>query len=364
MAYLTHVQKPPQISSKLSQKDEAVEQVKHFIRSHQLKSGEKLPTVRELSDHFNLSRDSVWRALRQLTEEEWLGALPSRRYVISDKVYTQILTSLKVKAVFAGQRYIYFTGFRRLADALSRECRYHNLDLHIHLNPLRAKPDNSIFDGCDILLVDSDSSRHFLETFDSFPVPVIGLDANYSDRYAANIVTDHYRGGQMVAETFLTRQYEKATLVYFNGSADNPRVSSRIEGFRHSWFEGGREVGTLQVVALGWSESAFEVSLNVLEYLKNNPPGGPIFVTDGRLASAFLEVLSYLKVSVPEMVQLIGYDGAQKGELTDPPMTTVQQDMETIAQRAVSRIQSVANGENGTNILERVTPTLVQRDSF
>ena len=63
-------------------------------------------------------------------------------------------------------------------------------------------------------------------------------------------------------------------------------------------------------------------------------------------------------------VGVIGYDGAQRGELTDPPMTTIQQDMEQIAQNAVSRIREIPSGNQETGVLERIPPILVSRCSF
>ncbi|MCC5845679.1 MAG: substrate-binding domain-containing protein [Verrucomicrobia bacterium] len=75
-------------------------------------------------------------------------------------------------------------------------------------------------------------------------------------------------------------------------------------------------------------------------------------------------MLAYLGVQVPETVRLIGYDGAQRGEHTDPPMTTIQQDMDRIAQHAVSRIRRIASGDKETGLLERVPPIVVRRGSF
>jgi DNA-binding LacI/PurR family transcriptional regulator len=364
MSATTNIDRPEAIRPDATRRDEASDQIKHFIRTHQLAPGARLPTVRKLSEHFEITRDAVWRALRQLQKEEWLEVLPNKRYVISDQLYSRILRSIRVKAVFSGKGYIYFSGFRRLADALSRECRYHNIDLRIELVAPLEKPEPAVWENCDLLMIDSDSSGGLLSAFESFPVPVIGLDANYSDRYQANIVTDHHLGGRITAEAMLKKGVREAVVVYHQGSENNPRVAPRIDGFRQTWLESGRPLGSLSMVPIAWSRSSFEIALNVKDYLEQTPARGSYFVTDGRLATSFLEVLAYQKVAVPEAVGVIGYDGAQRGELTDPPMTTIQQDMERIAQSAVGWITQISSGERATGVLERIAPVMIERGSF
>ncbi len=365
MSAILNIEPLPKISAAASRRETAVNQIKHFIRANRLQPGERLPTVRKLSENFGVTRDTVWRALRQMQEEEWLDVLPNKRYVTSKHLSTKILRSIRVRAIFSGEGYIYFSGFRRLADALTRLCHYHNLELRIDLLPLQAKPQKKVWKDCDVLLVDSDSSGSLLETFDRFPVPVIGLNADYSERYHANIVTDHHLGGRMVAEAVLQHRTRKASVVFYAGSENKSRITARLDGFRHAWLEAGRSEKSLSFVPIVWSRSSFEVALHVQAFFEKHPPHGTYFVTDGRLAINFLEVLAYRGVLIPKEAALIGYDGAQRGEHTDPPMTTIQQDMESIAESAVGWIQKVDIGdEAGDGGVKRIAPVLIMRSSF
>ena len=154
-------------------------------------------------------------------------------------------------------------------------------------------------------------------------------------------------------------------MVYHAGSENKARITARLDGFRQAWLEAGRSEKSLSFVPIAWSHSSFEVALHVQAFLEKHPAHGTYFVTDGRLATNFLEVFSYQGVRVPKEAALIGYDGAQQGELTDPPMTTIQQDMERIAESAVDWIQKVASGdERGAGVLERIAPILIKRSSF
>lgn len=348
-----------------NRKDRAEELIKHYIQTHRIEPKEKLPSVRTLSDHLGVTRDSTWRALRALQEAGWLFGLPNRRYAVSEEVYTKILSSLSIRVIFAGDQYIQFAGFRRLADALERMCAYYNLNLAVTLVPYQSQIPDTVWDGCDVLLVDSDTSAQLLEQFDEFNTPVIGLDAVYSDRYYANIVTDHLAGGSMVAEYYIEHGAENVCVPYFKDSETNPRVKSRVDGFTQTWLESGRSTEGISTAAIPWSENNLQLSLNVKEYLESATLCSNYFVSDGRLAVSFLDVCDFLSIKVPDTIKMIGYDGTQVGETTTPPMTTIQQDMKQMAAEAVKLIRMIpeTSAPEGKDKVIRLRPRLVTRKS-
>ncbi len=363
MIISNHVDSPPKAKENVTRRDSAKQQIIHYIRVHQIKPGEKLPTIRAFCDHLKISRDATWRGLRELKKDGWIRDLPMRRYTVADAVHTEILRSLRLRAIFSGDKYIYFSGFRRLADALKAQCLQQGLDLSIKLLPLNEPPSESIWKNCDVLLVDSDSSSSLLKQFKEFPVPVVGLDADYSDRYRTNLVTDHQLGGRLAAERLIQKGSKRVCVPFFKGSGDNPRVKARIEGFMQTWIETGRGADNLSIVPIEWSSSSFEVSVKVHEFLKRLDKLSDFFATDGHLAISFLEVLCYMGVDFPSRSKLIGYDAAQMGALTDPPMTTVQQDMEAIAKAAIERIVDFAHPTGKRGEVLRIPPVLVKRFS-
>lgn len=353
----------PQVPQKSNRRQVVSDKIKHYIRSRSMRPGEALPTVRALSEHFGASRDATWRALKQLQEDNWLAAKDNGRYIVAEEVYTEILRSLKVHAVFSGEDYIVFSGFRRLADKLKSGSAYNNLDLEITLTPLATTPPETIWEGSDVVLVDSDSSNALVNSYNIFPAPVIGLDADYSDRYLANIVTDHFTGGRLAAERLIAQDSRRANVILFHGSGNNPRVKPRVDGFMQAWFESGRSQDSLEIIEFAWSSNSFEVALRVHEYLKDKPLEGDVFVADGSLAVNHLEVLGYLGIKIPEQMRLIGYDGSQIGNTTLPPMTTIEQNMEAMAEKAIELITQSVQGQADIPKVTRIPPRLIARVS-
>jgi DNA-binding LacI/PurR family transcriptional regulator len=348
-----------------NRKNQAEAAIKTYIQLHELQPDEKLPSIRALSDHLQISRDSAWRALKDLQETGWVKSLANRRYAVADGFYNNNLRSLRIRALFTGDRFIQFGGFRRFADTLGRLCRFNNLPLMTTLVPFGETIDATVWDSCDVLLVDSDTSVQLLAQFEDFPVPVIGLDAAYSDRYHTNFVTDHTAGGGLVAEYLIQQGAKSVCIPYPRASLKNPRVKARIDGFTQTWQESGLSVESILTASIPWSANNFQLSINVKAYLEKAERFSHYFVADGRLAVSFLEVLEFISVPVPKKVRVIGYDGAQVGQMTSPPMTTIQQHMEQMAEEVVELIMGsngVLSADPAGRII-RLKPHLVERSS-
>lgn len=347
-----------------NRKDTAVRLLKDYIQRNRLQPDVKLPSVRALSEHFSMSRDATWRGLQSMQEIGWVYSLSNGRYAIAKEVYSEILRSLRLRAVFTGSNYIQFSGFRRFLSKFGPLCEYHNLDLHVELMPLNSDFQESIWQNCDVLLIDSDSSEKILEQFDNFPVPVIGLDGNYSDRYYVNIVTDHTAGGSMVAEYFIKQGASEVCVPYFNNSEYNPRVKARLNGFLQTWCESGRSEADAPLVQIPWSHNNFQLSSNVKEYIESARVFQNYFVTDGRLATCFLDIFDWSSLSVPREACVIGYDGSLIGEATVPPLTTIEQDMHGMAELAIEYIKKLAEPSGETvKSIARLKPSFVYRSS-
>ena len=65
-----------------------------------------------------------------------------------------------------------------------------------------------------------------------------------------------------------------------------------------------------------------------------------------------------------DQVAQAGVFGAQRSELTDPPMTTIQQDMDRIAVSAVHWIREITSGHREKKGFDRIPPVMITRGSF
>lgn len=100
------------------------------------------------------------------------------------------------------------------------------------------------------------------------------------------------------------------------------------------------------------------------ELLERHPGLDAVFASNDLMASGALRVLGEHGRRVPEDVALVGFDDMEQvAEATDPPLTTVRQDVEGMGRLMVRLLMQRLNGE-GLETDSVITPTeLVRRAS-
>jgi len=90
-----------------------------------------------------------------------------------------------------------------------------------------------------------------------------------------------------------------------------------------------------------------------------------VICSNDTLAAGALNYLKEQKISCPEEVAVIGFDGYQESEFTDPPLTTVKQPLEEMGQKAGQEMIDIAEGRCFSSGVMRFkfSPELVIRES-
>ncbi|MDF6046301.1 LacI family transcriptional regulator [Streptomyces sp. JH14] len=98
--------------------------------------------------------------------------------------------------------------------------------------------------------------------------------------------------------------------------------------------------------------------------LEHHPDLDAVFAANDLMASGALRVLGRHGRRVPEDVALVGFDDmAQVADVTDPPLTTIRQDVEGMGRLMVQLLMQRLNGD-GTEPDSVITPTrLIRRAS-
>ena len=98
--------------------------------------------------------------------------------------------------------------------------------------------------------------------------------------------------------------------------------------------------------------------------LERHPDLDGLVVASDLMAAGALRVLDRTGRRVPDDVALVGYDDLGVAERTTPPLTTVRQPVEAMAERATRLLLERVDGRDGTHPMRVIIPpTLVRRDS-
>ncbi|NEI72298.1 substrate-binding domain-containing protein [Rhizobium lusitanum] len=203
---------------------------------------------------------------------------------------------------------------------------------------------NMIARGVDALIVIP--TRGTTIAPESVSVPVAVIDSAVT---AGNIAaSDHREGGRMIARHLIELGHDR--LLVLAGPENSQVARERVEGMCEVFRPAGIEP------ALKYSDATFEAGGILGRELDLHRFTACAAAYDA-LAVGFAIAAQNRGFSIPADISLTGFDDLMWAQIVSPPLTTVRQDLESVANHALSFVV----GESDTS---RIFPTdLVVRQS-
>lgn len=172
-------------------------------------------------------------------------------------------------------------------------------------------------------------------------VPVITIERNVGSGTAA-VECDNYQGGKIAAECLISKGCKN--LINLGGvektemPADNREV-----GFVEMCAQ--RQVSGIVCRCPENEYYNMDYHSYIEKILKENPKTDGIFASSDLIAAQTIQVLTKLGIKVREEVKLVGFDDVNIAAWTTPPITTVHQPLEAMAQTAIDLLIKSGNGQ-------------------
>ncbi|MHC1781553.1 MAG: LacI family DNA-binding transcriptional regulator [Anaerolineaceae bacterium] len=172
-----------------------------------------------------------------------------------------------------------------------------------------------------------------------------------------SIVGDNFNGGRLAAEHLIKSGRRK--IAFLGGPAEDAEVQKRYEGFESALTTAGIQVHP-EMVNYGYfmKDSAEERMLRILE---EAPDVDAVFVNSDLMAIGAMQVLQKSGRQVPGDVAVIGYDNLSLTEVSDPPLTTISQNIPLLGQLLAQNLIGYLQAEIVTNAI--IPAELVIRQS-
>ena len=184
--------------------------------------------------------------------------------------------------------------------------------------------------------------------------PLVVWGEHVSGHRQTTVGTDNVAGGRAAAEHLLKQG--RSRLAFF-GNPDVPEFAARYEGFRLAIKDAGMGQGTLLPVHLT-TEASYAA---ITAFLSGNPPPDGVVAASDVIAMSALQVLGERGVRVPQDVGVVGYDDVIVAKHTNPPLTTIRQDVERGAKLLVDFLFKRIEGHDAASV--SMVPELVLRGS-
>lgn len=188
--------------------------------------------------------------------------------------------------------------------------------------------------------------------------PVVMFNRISTLKGVSTVASQNYEGGKLAAQTLL---HGKAKRIGFIAGLEASSTSlEREQGFIDALKQSGKSLFAREVGHYDY-EKAASATREMFGSKKHRPDG--LFVANDHMAFGVLDILrNELKLTVPDDVQVIGFDNVPQAGMGGYSLSTVEQDSELMSQAAVTTLlQQIKSGNSDKPEHIRVPVRLILR---
>ncbi len=160
---------------------------------------------------------------------------------------------------------------------------------------------------------------------------VVAVDPHTGSSGFPAVDADSLRGARLATEYLLSLGHRRIALLA--GRADLQSAKLREQGYREALAAAGVPFDDSLVRVGGYDADLSALAAH--ELLSNPRRPTAVFATNDVSAIATIEAALTLGLRVPEDVSVVGFDNIPESALCTPPLTTVNQPIRTMGERAV-----------------------------
>jgi LacI family sucrose operon transcriptional repressor len=190
-----------------------------------------------------------------------------------------------------------------------------------------------------------------IEEYDIPKLPVVGIDRYLSSKIPV-VSSDNYDGGKQATQLLLNKGCKH--VFHING----PGLLETPANLRRRAYEDVMRANQLNPLTYEFPYRATaEIVEEIIKKLfDENPQVDGIFASDDLIASKVISEAKKRKISIPADLKVIGYDGTETTRLLLPELSTVQQPIKEIAEKAVEILIQQIKDQHDDIELETILP--------
>jgi len=208
-----------------------------------------------------------------------------------------------------------------------------------------------------ILIMTPLFERDYVNSLKAKNLPFVILDNQIYPFTEPSIVVDNYKGGYEVTRYLLELGHNK--IGYIGGPEELLAAVQRGKGYMNALEEIGLEPFCMERGDYDIS-TGYEVTK---KWIESDKLPTAIFAGDDHIAFGVIDALRQFNIRVPEDVSVVGFDDHPFASKLHPFLTTVKQPAVEIGIKGVETLFKIMKGEQKSNVVIKLSPTLIKRDS-
>lgn len=228
-----------------------------------------------------------------------------------------------------------------------------NIGIMLPSNPLEQLP-SAFLDG--VVAVTYDTRLQMMLQELEARLPVVYMDRFNAHASQYTVCSDHYGAGYLAAQHFLERNKKRIAFM----ANDAAPFIERLKGFRQALADGNYAIDENLLLLVGTHMSHSAAVTRLVR------AGADAIYVPGASFQALevLHILTYVMgKKVPQDIALIGGENEGISVLQNPPMTTIEEPLSEMAERAAAMLASITAGEKLTQRQVTLPVRLLRRDS-
>lgn len=300
----------------------------------------KKNTVHNISDIAKLAGVSKSTVSRALNNSPLIGQETRQRIQNLAQKYNFKINvparrlSLKQSNTIAFVTHAYHDDFSvadlfglEILGGISKGLYAHGYDLLVvHVNPHETEWAHQYLDTGRVdgfILMTATRKQYHIDALLEMDAPFIVWGAPPSDAKYCSVTGDNLNGGRIATDHLLS--LGKKRIAFLGGPEDELEVVQRLEGYKTALLASKRTVDADLVAYGDFSNTSGAEAMKQL--LQSVPDLDAVFVNSDLMAIAAMDVIRQHGRLVPEDVAVVGYDDLSIAEHSNPPLTTVRQNV-------------------------------------
>lgn len=347
-----------------------------FLKSKQIGVGERLPTVRELQKKYSVSVSTISHALEMLAQRGMIDRRPNgASYVVDSNFSTEQAGRLKlIGYVMASAEHP--TGLTSYAykgvEKVANKEGYHLLTANSDgdYDAERAHVARFVAAGCEAIVIfpvirtGEQLAHDYLKT-EFKDTPIVLIDMAYPEQKRSQVVFDNYLAGYEMAASLIEKGHRKIAFMDLCTGHMHRSNSDRFRGYTDALLAAGitpRPEDRWKITGLSWARG---LAMHLSRWRNDQDRATALIALEDNAAMMAISIVRDMGFSVPEDLQVTGFDNWRTAECFSPMFPTTMPDFEragevatyTALQHVRGQLAEPINYVLPVPILWRKTPT-------
>ena len=346
------------------------EDLKSKIIQKEWNAGQKIPSENTLSEQYHISRQTVRKAIRELTEEGYLYAEHGRGTFVSlHTIHTKTSKNIAVVTTYLSD-YI----FPRLIQGIEQVMTENGYSILLKTtrNSRAAEArcmEELLSKDIDGLIIEPSktqiSCRHtsLYDQMDEYEIPYVFIQGYYEQRKKKPyVLMDDMKGGYLITKYLIETGHRHIHGIF---KADDVQGQARHKGYVKALQEAGILYEPDYVIWFYTEDREVKPRDAVSNVIQTEVPCDAVVCYNDQVAVEVIRTLREFGKKVPRDVSVTGFDNSLLAKNNHIPITTVSHPQDKLGKMAAELLLRLIRGEQLTEeeIHIRVEPEIVVRNS-